>query len=318
MHVAFLTPIAALTILVLVLPIASLRAGRARGLRAQRALGLPRPSVGVRLAVPGAITLTLALVGVAAAQPVIQHGAARRARTDAEVYFVFDISRSMAAAQGPHAPDRLARAERFAVVLRGRLTSIPVGVASFTDRVLPLEFPTADMSSFASVVREALAINDPAPQRFYADRATSFDALAQFAQQDYFDGVARHRAIVVFTDGESAPVSPTLGDVLRRSPTVHVVFVHIAQPGDKVYRGSVPDPNYHADPASGAFLRRAARALHGTAVSEDLGSAASAVHAAVGAGPVKTLTEPSRLALMPYVTLAAFVPLAFVLWRRNV
>jgi hypothetical protein len=29
------------------------------------------------------------------------------------------------------------------------------------------------------------------------------------------------------------------------------------------------------------------------------------------------VTEPARLALMPYVTLAVFLPLAFVLWRRN-
>lgn len=318
MHLAFLTPLAALAILVVVLPLLSVLAARSRDRRARRALGLPRPGIAAQLAVPVAIVLTLALVGVAAAQPVIQHGVPQRARTDAEIYFVFDISRSMDAAQGAHTADRLARAKRFAYALRARLSSIPVGVASFTDRVLPLEFPTADPSSFNSVVQKAVAINEPAPQRFYTDRATSFDALGQFAEEDYFDSAVRHRTLVVLTDGESQPVAPTLTDTLRRPPGVHIVFVDVGLAGDKLWTTGLADPNYHADPSSGAFLARVADTLHGTAVSGgDVAGAAAAVRASLGSGPVKTLTEPSRLALMPYFTLAAFVPLAFVLWRRN-
>jgi hypothetical protein len=30
------------------------------------------------------------------------------------------------------------------------------------------------------------------------------------------------------------------------------------------------------------------------------------------------VNETARVALMPYVTVAAFLPLAFLLWRRNV
>jgi hypothetical protein len=53
-------------------------------------------------------------------------------------------------------------------------------------------------------------------------------------------------------------------------------------------------------------------------VSEhDVGGAAAATRAALGSGPVKTVHETARLALMPYVTAAAFLPLAFLLWRRN-
>jgi hypothetical protein len=318
MHLAFLTPLAALAILVVIVPLLSVLAGRVRDTRARRSLGLPRPSVAAQVAVPVAIVLALVLVGIAAAQPVIQHGVPRQARTDAQVYALLDISRSMAAAQAPHAASRLDRAKRFAVALRGRLSSVPVGVAAFTDRVLPVEFPTADASSFASVVRKAVAIDEPAPQRYYAGRATSFDSLAQFAEEDYFDPNVRHRAVVVLTDGESQPVSPSLADTLRRTPGVHVVFVHVSQAGDKLWTTGLPDPNYHADPSSGTFLRRVADSLHGTAVSEnDVSGAAAAVRASLGSGPVTTLTEPARLALMPYVTLVAFVPLAFVLWRRN-
>jgi von Willebrand factor type A domain-containing protein len=318
MHLAFLTPLAAVAIVVVVVPLLSVLAARSRDARARRGLGLPRPSVGAQVAVPAAIVLALVLAGVAAAQPVIEHGVPRRARTDAQVYVLFDISRSMAAAPAPHALNRLARAKQFAEALRGRLSSVPVGVATFTDRVLPLEFPTADPSSFASVARTAVAIDQPAPQRFYADRATSLDSLAQFVEEDYFDSSVRHRVVVVLTDGESQPVSPSLADTLRRAPGVHVVFVHVARGGDKLWTTGLPDPNYRADPSSGAFLQRVAGSLHGTAVADgDVSGAASAVRASLGAGPVQTVTEPARLALMPYVTLAAFVPLAFVLWRRN-
>ena len=318
MKLAFLTPLAAVATVVVVLPLLSVLAGRLRDARARRSLGVPRPSTGAQLGVPVAIVLALALAGIAAAQPVIQHGVPRRARMDAQAYVLFDISRSMAAAEAPHAPDRLDRARRFAVALRGRLSSIPVGIAAFTDRVLPLEFPTADAGSFGSVARKAVAIDEPAPQRYYADRATAFDALAQFAEQDYFDATARHRVVVVLTDGESQPVSPSLADTLRRPPGVKVVFVDVARPDDKLWTTRLPDPNYHADPASRAFVRRVADSLHGTAVSDgDVAGAAAAVRASLGSGPVQTVTEPARLALMPYVTVAAFLPLAFVLWRRN-
>jgi hypothetical protein len=318
MQLAFLTPLAALATVVVVLPLLSALAARVRDSRARRALTLPRPSIGAQLAVPVAIVLALVLVGIAAAQPVIQHGVPRRARTDAQVYFLFDISRSMAAAPAPHAANRLARAKRFADALRGRLPSVPVGIAAFTDRVLPLEFPTADPSSLSSVVQKAVAIDEPAPERFYADRATTFDALVQFVEEDYFDPAVRHRVVVVLTDGESQPVSPSLADTLRRPPGVHVVFVDVGRTADKLWTTGLPDPNYHADPSSGAFTRRVADSLHGTAVSDgDVTAAAAAVRTSLGSGPAKTVTEPARLALMPYFTLAAFFPLAFVLWRRN-
>jgi hypothetical protein len=318
MHVAFLTPLAAVAVVLVVLPLAALVAARRRDAAARRLLGLPAPSLRTRLAVPVAIMLTLALVGVAAAQPVIQHGAPRRARADAAVYVVFDISQSMAAASSRHAEDRLDRAKRFAIALRPHLPAVPVGVATFTDRVLPLEFPTADPSGFASVVRQSVAIDEPAPVRFYADRATALDALAQFVDQAYFDPTTRHRTLVVLTDGESQPVGASLADTFRKPPGVRVVFVHVAHAGDKLWTTSLPDPNYHADPGSGAFLQRVAASLHGQAFSDgDVGAVAAAVRRTLGSGRATTVTEPARKALMPYITLAAFVPLAFLLWRRN-
>jgi hypothetical protein len=54
-------------------------------------------------------------------------------------------------------------------------------------------------------------------------------------------------------------------------------------------------------------------------VSEDeLGEVRDAARRFLGSGPTSDRSvEGERLALMPYLTLVAFVPLAFLLWRRN-
>ena len=50
-----------------------------------------------------------------------------------------------------------------------------------------------------------------------------------------------------------------------------------------------------------------------------LGEVQAATEHFFGSGPTKARPfEGERLALMPYVTLAAFLPLAFLLWRRNI
>lgn len=318
MHLAFLTPIASLAVLLAGVPLgAGLLLGR-RDAIARRALALPTPLRSSRFGPAIAIAVAVGLIGIAAAQPVIQHKTTHHERTNAEAWVVFDTSLSMAASTTPRAPDRLERARRFALALRARLQSIPVGVASLTDRVLPHLFPTSDESAFARDVRYAIGVDSPPPQRFYANRATSLDALSSFVTAAYFRPQTQYRAVIVLTDGESLPVTPGLAATLRKPPGVHVVFVHVWKPDDRIYTTSVADPNYRPDPNSGAFLERVASNLHGTAVSEgDVGGAAAAARAALGAGPITKVSETARVALMPWVTLAAFAPLAFLLWRRN-
>jgi hypothetical protein len=318
MHLAFLTPLAALAVLLATIPLAAWFVLVRRDARARLTLALPPPVRASRLGPAIAILAAAALIGAAAAQPVIQHRTTHHERTDAEAWVVFDISLSMAASPGPRTPDRLERARRFALALRPRLASTPVGVASITDRVLPHLFPTPDEGAFAGDVRRAIAVNRPPPQRFYSERATALGALEQFVTAAYFGPEARYRVLIVLTDGESQPVSPALADVLGKPPGVHVVFVHVWRSDDRIYPTSVADPNYHPDPNSGALLEQAAAAVHGTAVSENnVGAAVAATREALGSGPIRKVSETARVALMPWVTLAAFLPLGFVLWRRN-
>ena len=318
LNLAFLTPLAALAVLLAAIPLGAYLAWWRRDERARALLRLPLPEWWSRLAPAVAITVAAALLGIAAAQPVIQHSSTRHQRTDAEAWVVFDISRSMAASPEPDAPDRLARARAFAVALRPRLANVPVGVASLTDRVLPHLFPTADISAFDSVVRDAINVEVPPPSRFYAGRATELNALSQFTSAAYFRPESQYRVLVVLTDGESQPVRPALASALRKGPGVRVVFVHVWRDDERIYPTSEPDPNYRPDPESEAALQRAAEALRGSVVSEhDVSSAASAARKALGNGPVTSVRETARVALMPWVTLAAFVPLGFMLWRRN-
>lgn len=318
MHLAFLTPLAALAVLVALVPLGAWFFLVRRDAVARRALSLPAPLRASRLGPALAIAVAAALIGTAAAQPVIQHKTSHRERTDAEAWVVFDISLSMAASPGPRAPDRLERARRFALALRPRIAAIPVGVASLTDRVLPHLFPTPDESAFGGDVQRAIAVDSPPPQRFYANRATSLDALGSFATAAFFRPQAQYRAVIVLTDGESLPVSPTLAVTLRKPPGVRVVFVHVWRSDDRIYPTSVPDPNYRPDPGSRAFLDKTAANLHAKVVSEnDVAGAAAAAREALGSGPITKVSETARVALMPWVTLAAFVPLGFLLWRRN-
>ena len=67
------------------------------------------------------------------------------------------------------------------------------------------------------------------------------------------------------------------------------------------------------------MIERAAELTGGQAFSEgDVAAAGDAVAEAIGQGETSDRTIPgARVALMPWVTLAAFVPLGFLLWRRN-
>ena len=95
----------------------------------------------------------------------------RQVRTDAEVYFVFDITRSMLASAGAGEPTRLARARRFARRVRAAVPDVPAGIASFTNRVVPHVFPTPSLALFSSGARPLARDRAAAPDRSEAARS---------------------------------------------------------------------------------------------------------------------------------------------------
>ena len=315
----FVSPAAGLVALLVLVPLVALVAvaRRARDIRAM--LGLREPGSVLRA---GGIALVAvaALVGLAAAQPVWAQTETQRIRADAEIYFVFDTSRSMLASSGPSGSTRLDRAKADALRLRARFPDIPSGVASITDRPLPHLFPSPDEQAFRATVDQAVAIEQPPPMALLRTKSSTFATLAAVATRGFYTPSVRRRVLVVLTDGESRPFdAAALGLVLRRGSGIKPVFVHVWRKGERVYSNGAPEPAYRPDPGSAAFLGRIAAAAGGSTFEEhDLSDAAKAIRRDVGAGPTKaTQRSRSELALGPYFLLASVLPLGFLLARRS-
>jgi hypothetical protein len=316
----FLTPAAALVALAGLVPLVLLVLTERRGQRVRAPLGLAEAGILGRLEVPAAVFALSGLLGFAAAQPVLRTERPRLARRDAQAYIALDISRSMLASRSPRAPARIDRAKAIADELRARLADTPIGVATFTDRSLPLLFPSPNAAAFAQTVARAVGIDHPPPSGT-EQTVTTFDALTAVPTEGYFRPGIAHRLLVVVTDGESAGFD---ADDARHSfatrPRVGVVVVKIGSPDEHVYGpDGLPEPGYFPPPASRRALAQFLAVTHGRAFGEhDIGGALRAARSALGTGPRARLgTMSARRDLAPYFVLAAALPLSLVLRRRN-
>lgn len=316
--VSFLTPVDALFVLAAAAPIAAFLLTERRASRIRRLLALGAPAR--RAVLPATIALVLlpALVAVAAAQPVVVREQLVSERADAQGFVVIDTSLSMSASATATTPTRLERAKRIALALQRALPDVPLGVASMTDRALPNLMPTTDATLFDRVVDQSVQINQPPPSQQYPNRATTFAALLPLIQSHLFATGVRRRLLVVLTDGESARLPPLLRLTLRRQ--LSPLFVHVWQPGERIFhRGSV-DPRYRSDPASEQSLQEMATITgsHRVYQEGDFGALAQAARALVGrAGTETHVHSYARVALAPWFVLAGALPLSFLLWRRN-
>jgi hypothetical protein len=319
-EVNLITPFGALFAVSALVPLAvfALRRRRLRAIR--QSLGLDEPTLGSQLSFVVALAAVPVLLGVAGAQPVVETGRTVPERTDAQVFLVLDISRSMLASEGSGAPTRFERARTVALGLREELPEVPFGIASLTDRVLPHLFPTADGQAFAATLDRAIDIEQPPPGAFYLTFATNLNSLRSVPEKNYFPPSAKKRVLVVLTDGETQAVEGELARAFKRRPQIDTIFVHVWGADERIYEAGVAEGGYRPDARSGPALARAASLVDGEVVDEDAaGRLAGAVRSVVGQGEtVARAHERRRFALMPYLTLAALVPLALVLLRRNV
>ena len=315
----FLSPLGALVALAVVLPLGAYALLEARSRRVSQRIGLTPPPLSSRLGVPVAIVVVAAFLGIAAAQPVISGSHNHTGRSDAQVYVLFDVSRSMLARSSSGAPDRLQRAKQLALKLRHGVPDVPFGILSLTDRVLPHLFPTLDPNVFESTLRDAIGIERPPPSGT-GDLATDYNTLGDTGTNNFYGGGVAKRVLVVFSDGESKYFNEgTLRQDFEKG-NVHVLFVHLWNADEKIYlqRNNV-DAGYRPDPESGPAAQRIAAAGGGEVLGEDPGLLISQTKAFLGTGPQTTIREQrTRISLGPYVALMALLPLGFVLLRRNV
>jgi hypothetical protein len=304
----FLTPLAALVAIAALAPLTAawLRRGRVASVR--RALGLPQPSRPSGLVRIGAATAALAVLGLAAAQPVLTRSTHERARADAQTLFVVDTSRSMAASTTRTSPTRLDRAVAAAVRLRAAIPAVASGLATLTDRVLPDLLPVAGSSAFDAVAGRGIGIERP-PPRDSGVRATSLAALAQVASGNYFEPRATRRIVVLLTDGESNPVDA--GGVARALRGYRFLAVRFWRSGEAVYGpDGRPEAGYRPDPAGRAILRELAAATGGHTFDEShTGAAASYLMRLAGHGSTRETRAAgvARTPVAPYVAAVALL-----------
>jgi hypothetical protein len=319
MGVTFLTPIDALFALAAVIPLTALWLAQSRLDRVRRLFSLASPRRRELVVVVVALALLPVLLGVAAAQPVVIRHQLLGQRDDVQAFVVVDTSTSMTARTGPGGATRLERAKHEAEEVVSKLGDIPVGVATMTDRVLPDLMPTTNAVLIRRVLEQSVGIDRPPPSQIYRGRATTFSALYPVPNANFYSPGVRHRILVVFTDGEATPIHSAIGYDLARAMTVHPLFVRVWAPTERIYVHGRVDPRYRPDPASARALGRFATAAHGQVFSEsDLNGLAETIRAEAGSDPVTTnVLGYARVALAPWFLLAGVLPLAFLLYRRN-
>ncbi len=317
MDFSFLTPLAGLVTLAAAVPLVAFVRSEQRAARVRELLRLAPPGSSQRNTVAAIVVLAV-LVGIGAAQPVLQETQQHAARSDAQAFFVIDTSRSMLASEEAGAESRFERARSAALRMRDELATVPVGIASITDRTLPLLFPTADRDSFASTLELSLGVDRPASSEAGNVRATRFGALAAVATRNFFRGADR-RLVVLFTDAETAPFNAQAIANEFAQANVELRVVRFWREGEQVFGPQgAPEP-YEPDPASADFAQQLAESAGGSAFDEDeLDDAMQSASEVVGEGETVMRTVRTEIdPLAPYVFLAALLPLGFLLYRRN-
>jgi hypothetical protein len=319
LHLTFLTPVGGLLALGSLLPLGAFLAGELRARRVRRALGLDAPPTRLLATTAASLALVPVLLGLALAQPVLQSEEKQDVRSDAQVFYVFDTSNSMRAASGPASSTRIARALDVARRLRLELRTVPSGVATMTDRVLPNIFPTGDEQLFTAALSETVGVERPPPKGFDA-RATTFASLDTFAGNNFFDDGIAHRLVILLTDGETAPYfGGDLRESLRPPPRTRFLIIRIGSERDRIYLRGRVDERYRPDTGAAKATRNLAAVLDGRAFDEGQVSAATeTARKYLGRGPLTGVGHGLRaIALAPWLALATLVPLLFLLWSRN-
>ena len=321
MEVVFVHPAAALVALAAAVPLAALLVFARRAGRVRAALSLEAPRRRRVLLPAVALAATGALLGAAAAGPVLLDSDVVSTRTDAEAYVILDVTRSMLASAGEGRPTRLERARSVAARLRAAVPDVPVGIASFTNRLVPHIFPTTDADVFASGLARSIGIEQPPPDTGDGALVTALDALRPLQTNGFFSPSASRRVAVVLTDGETLPLSQATETALRGRPPLQLLLVRLWSPQERIYEPELPlDARYRPEPASTAVFEDIVRSVGARAFAEDdVDGAARVLRRRLGEGPqVVTGREASARPLAAWAVALAGVPLVYLFWRRNV
>jgi hypothetical protein len=320
--VEFLAPLGWLVACAALVPVAAAVVRDRRERHVGRVLGLELAARRTRFAGAVAAMISVLLLAAATARPAVRTAGTTQLRTDAQAYFLIDISRSMLARRGLRGETRFARALAAAKRVRDGLADIPAGVASLTDRPLPHLFPSADRNVFSAVLEQSLGIERPPPMGSQELKPThvqtNFMSIAELATAGYFDSKHRRRLVILFSDGESDTYSPAALVRPLAIAHVHLLVVRFWNAAERVYSQGRPE-RYRPNPASLPRLRELASRLGHEPVfdEKDTVGVVRAARSLLGHGPTVPVGRPKRMELAPFAALAALLPIAFVLRRRD-
>jgi len=318
LKITFLTPAAGLVAFAAILPLVAFVRTERRAERVRSLLRLAAPGGSPGLTVAAIVAVAL-LVGIAAAQPVVEDWDERPERVDAQVIFALDTTRSMLSSRGSDQPTRFDRAEAAARRMRDALGAVPVGIVSLTDQALPLLFPTSNRASFEAVLRDSIAVDKPESNDANNRQTTDLGATRFIATGNFFRD-ARHRLLVVFTDAQTKRYEVGRLTGAFANSGVKVILVRLWADRELVYGPDGVEQAYVPDPAGAAAdAERYAQLVKGEAFDEDeLDAAIQTARSALGSkGSITQVRTVDIQPLGPFVLLAALLPLAFLLVRRN-
>jgi von Willebrand factor type A domain len=317
MRITFLTPGAGLVALAVILPLIAFARTERRVERVRSLLRLSAPGGSPRLTVAALVALAL-LVGLAAAQPVLEEWDERPERVDAQVFLAFDTTRSMLASRGPGEPTRFERATAAAEQLREALGDVPIGIASLTDRVLPLLFPTSNRASFDQVLQHSIAVDKPASDLANNRLATDLGGARFFATSNYFRSSQR-RVLVILTDAETKRYDIGQLTAAFAGSNVNTILMRFWAENERVYGEDGNAEEYIPSAGSAESAERFAQQVRGETFDEsEVAPMIESVRSKLGSGTsiarVKTVDiQP----LGPFILLVALLPLGYLLVRRN-
>jgi len=318
-EIVFLTPRAALVGLAFLVPLVAVGLRQRSGARVRDTLRLAAPGRASRLARPLALVALGVLVAATAAHPAIRDSASTPVRSDAELYLTFDVSRSMLAAAAPGKVVRLERERALGRAVHAALPGVPTGVATLTNRMMPLIFPTGDARSVSAVIDHSLRIMQPRPVAYTTARESSLATLSLAADRSYFDPTAKKRLLVVFGDLDSDFFSLTGTLRLLRKQGIEPFLVRVAQPGEQVFTPSGrPYAYVPASTVTVAALRNAG--WHAYEEDERV-RLISELRSTLGSGPMGSsgvvLSERDLAPLLALGALALAAALAFPALRAG-
>ena len=185
-----------------------------------------------------------------------------RVRTDAEVWFVLDVSRSMLAqADAGSAPTTARPRKGCREHVPGALSRLPVGIASMTTRVLPHLFPGANEDVFSTTLDRSLGIERPPPPSGLATVATD----SELARDDPRSALllTRRRRSGSSSSSRTARAARSRTRASARStgrrPAIGSIFVHVWDRDERVFTRGAPEAAVSPRPSCALDARPARR-----------------------------------------------------------